>query len=445
MTTGSKDRIVKLNIWQILEALLAKWRLILLSTFVCGLAVFLLTTFAMPHYYESAACFMMERAVYTPGKMPNTEKRHIFEEHVANYEQLIRSDAAIEEMLVYADKGTDAEKLMEMLYVEPVLMEAQIRVAVRGEDPEEVARIAEKIGRLLPKLATEEPVYRKSVDDVPEKPVTPRIARDTISAVIFGFVFGASLVVVKQLFPKGISIPKHLPKQWNVPTLAAIPQADPEELEQAQKRRRAATAPVGSAREKGYQTIAEKVLELLKEKRACTVIGITSALAGEGKSVTAVQLARVLAQKGRKVLLIDGNLRHPAVHEKVSLMARPGLTEVLSGKLSLDEVVRMVNASDRPFYVLRAGLLPSNPSKVIADQKLQNLMQQLRRSYECILLDLPAVKDAADAMGAAPMVDTYLLIAHESTCNSKWMAAAMAKLEAVRGNVMGVVLNDITE
>lgn len=445
MMTGSKEKVVKLNIWQILEEMLAKWKLILLSAILCGLAVFLLTNFAMPHYYESAAYFMLESPVYKAGRMPTTEERHAFEAHVERCAQLLRTDAAVEALMAYTDPETDPEALMEMLYLEPVLVEAQIRVAVRGEDAKEVGRLAEKIGRLLPQLTADDPVYRKAVDEIPEKPVTPKVARDTAGAVIFGFMFGASLVVAGMLFPKVSGKSSPLPKQWNVPTLGAVPQADSKELELAKKRRRAATAPVGEAREKAYEAIARKILELLRERRASTVIGITGVLPGEGKSVTAVHLARVLARMGRKVLLVDGNLRRASIHEKVSLMARPGLTEVLSGKLPLDEAVRMVNASDRPFHVLRAGQLPGNPAKVLTDQKLQNLMQQLRRSYECILLDLPAVKDGSDVTDAVMLMDTCLMVIRESTCNTKQMAKALEKLEAAGGNVMGVVLSDITE
>ena len=201
MRTGKK-RIAKLNIWQLLELLWSKYRMILISTAAFGLAVLLVTGLMMPHYYECAAYFGLETPVYKAGRTPSTAERHAFEEKVEICDQLLRTDGAIQEMLGYANPDTDAQKLMEMVYAEPDLKNALIRVAVRGEDAEEAGRLAEKIGRLLPKLAEQTPVYRKSVDEAPKRPVTPRVLRDTISAMIFGFCAGASLVVVKHLFPK---------------------------------------------------------------------------------------------------------------------------------------------------------------------------------------------------------------------------------------------------
>lgn len=199
MRTGKK-RIAKLNIWQLLELLWSKYRLILISAAAFGLAVLLVTGLMMPHYYECAAYFGLETPVYKAGRTPSTAERHAFEEKVEICDQLLRTDGAIAEMLGYADPDTDAQKLMEMVYAEPDLENALIRVAVRGEDAEETGRLAEKIGRLLPKLSEEEPIYRKSVDEEPKRPVTPRVLRDTLSAMIFGLCAGASFVVVKHLF-----------------------------------------------------------------------------------------------------------------------------------------------------------------------------------------------------------------------------------------------------
>ena len=202
MKTG-KRRSPKLKIWQLLELLWSKYRLILISTAAFGLAVLLVTGLLMPHYYECAAYFGLETPVYKAGRTPSTAERHSFEEKVEICDQVLRTEEAINEMMGYADPDTDAQMLMEMVYAEPDLKNALIRVAVRGEDAEEVGRLAEKIGRLLPKLSEEEPVYRKMVDETPKRPTSPKILRSTLSAMIFGFCASASFVVLKRLFPKG--------------------------------------------------------------------------------------------------------------------------------------------------------------------------------------------------------------------------------------------------
>lgn len=176
---------------------------------------------------------------------------------------------------------------------------------------------------------------------------------------------------------------------------------------------------------------------------ACPVIGISSALAEEGKSLTAVNLAYSLAQLSNRVLLIDCDMRRPSVAEKLSVQKYPGLSNYLAGKDSLDNVIQSVvfNSTETTLNVISAGRKPPNPMELLRSEKMNRTITQLRGAYDFIVLDLPPVGEVSDALGVAKMADGIVLVACQGFGTRVALKNAVNQFEFVGAKLLGVVMN----
>jgi capsular exopolysaccharide synthesis family protein len=167
------------------------------------------------------------------------------------------------------------------------------------------------------------------------------------------------------------------------------------------------------------------------------VIAITSAVAGEGKSTVAANLAVTLEQSGRRVLLISGDLRRPAVEHLVEVPTKPGLVEVLSREVPLEEALYPVGR----MTVLPAGRHASNPTDLLQSPTMRTILEQARASYDITLIDTPPVLAVADVLGIASMVDGIIMIVAVAETSEAQVADAADQLRASGGTPLGVVLN----
>lgn len=174
------------------------------------------------------------------------------------------------------------------------------------------------------------------------------------------------------------------------------------------------------------------------------VIGITSALRGEGKSTTTINLASTLAEQGERVLVVEGDLRLPSLHKKMNVVPKPGLSNSLVGRvdpMSYIQTVEVgqVNGIPIVFDVLVAGDIPPNPSELIGSNRMKKRLEQLASSYHFILLDLPPVTAVTDALVATKIVDGVVLVVRNEHTDSGSLKEAVRQLKLVDAKILGFV------
>jgi polysaccharide biosynthesis transport protein len=171
------------------------------------------------------------------------------------------------------------------------------------------------------------------------------------------------------------------------------------------------------------------------------VLVVTSAVSGEGKTTTAVNLAIVLSSAGNRVLLIDGDLRRPAVADLLGLEGLDGtlgVTSVLARRATLRQAIQPWN--DGLMDVLPAGPAPPNPSELLASHHMNGLLRELRQQYDVILIDTPPLLPFTDAAAVAPFTDGAILVCRHRQTTRTQVAAAAAALRAVEAPLRGSVL-----
>jgi len=169
---------------------------------------------------------------------------------------------------------------------------------------------------------------------------------------------------------------------------------------------------------------------------------ITSPSPNDGKSTIAANLAIVLAQAGKKVLVIDLDLRKPTVHKKFGVENIKGFTNFLLGDAKLEDIVKTV-AGIPNLYILTSGPLPPNPAELLGSQKMKKILEQLKDEYDVVVIDSPPVIPVTDAALLASIVDGVVLVLSQGQTRIDMAQKAVEQLKNVGARILGTVLNNV--
>lgn len=167
---------------------------------------------------------------------------------------------------------------------------------------------------------------------------------------------------------------------------------------------------------------------------------ITSAAPSEGKSTTSANLAVVYAQEGKKVLLVDGDMRKPTTHYTFHLGNTTGLSSVLTRQTTIDEAIRST-AVER-LDLLTCGPIPPNPAELLASKSMDVLIDQLKEIYDLIIFDAPPVLSVADGQILANKCDGTILVVSSGNTEKDMAAKAKEAITASNSRIIGAVLNN---
>ena len=189
-----------------------------------------------------------------------------------------------------------------------------------------------------------------------------------------------------------------------------------------------------------YKLLRTNIDFTLPQDEKCHIIGVTSSMRGEGKSTTAINLSYVLAEKGSKVLLIDGDLRIPSVAKKLQIKGAPGVTTLLMNKSTDVEDFKSELLAN--WYILPAGEIPPNPSELLGSRRMEKLLIALREKFDYIIIDLPPVNIVSDALSVSPFISGMVVVVREEYTEKKELTHCMRQLSLSNVNVLGCVLNE---
>jgi capsular exopolysaccharide synthesis family protein len=169
---------------------------------------------------------------------------------------------------------------------------------------------------------------------------------------------------------------------------------------------------------------------------------VTSALPQEGKSTTSINCAIVLAQKDSRVLLIDADLRRPSIHKTLGLGPKMGLSDVLTGNATLQQVI-MRSPVSPSLFILPAGTPPPNPAELLASSNMRDILAALREQYDHIVIDTPPTLSVTDAVVMSPSADAVILVIRSGQTTKQALRRSRELLVRVNARVAGVLLNAV--
>jgi non-specific protein-tyrosine kinase len=325
-----------------------------------------------------------------------------------------------------------------------------IVLTVTDTDPQRAADIANAVAKQfgvtvakleLQGIGSDSPVKVSTVlNAVPaSSPASPKKAINLALGLLLGFGLGIGLASLRRLLDNTI---KNEDDLQGTPLLAAIGfdiLADEKPL----------VTQIGryAARTEAFRTLRTN-LQFLSPDSHPQVIVITSALPGEGKSTSAVNLAISLAQAGAKTILVEADLRRPKIplYLEFSNMAE-GLSELISGQKKMTSVMlkKLIRKDDSGLNVLLSGKVPPNPSELLGSAKFDELIKMLRKQYEYVIIDCPPLLPVTDAAIVAAKADGAVLIVHAGVTKKPHFIGSRDAMTAVGSTILGVVLNKIPE
>ncbi len=190
-----------------------------------------------------------------------------------------------------------------------------------------------------------------------------------------------------------------------------------------------------------YKLLRANLSFTLPEGIKCPIIGVTSSMRGEGKSTTAINLSYVLAESGKSVLLIDGDLRIPSVAKKMEISSTPGLTDLLMGFESHQMGVFKTNLLEN-WYVMPSGELPPNPSELLGSRRMESILKIAAEKFDYIVVDLPPVNVVSDALAISKYITGMIVVIREDYTEKKELEACFRQLKLSNVNVLGCVMNE---
>jgi len=188
-----------------------------------------------------------------------------------------------------------------------------------------------------------------------------------------------------------------------------------------------------------FRTIRANINYSMPEGKLKTIL-VTSAMASEGKSTNAANLAIVFAQEGKKVLLVDADLRKPSLHYTFNLPNTMGLTHILIGKYFYFNVIQNTSVSN--LDIITSGAIPSNPSELLASKSMDDFFETVKKNYDLIIIDGPPLIPISDSHILGNKCDGTLLIVNSGISKKGDFLKSEEILSASKARILGVVLNN---
>lgn len=440
-STNENGRLMELRVF--LRALRGSWVWILVFAIVGAAAAGLLGFREAPKYASSITFFAT-----TPNSTPTNNSAltldQFAQQRVNTYVLLADSDRLARLVLSTSkidrtvkdiqDEITASSQqntvLLTVTATDTSLVRAiQITQALQTNFPELVASIESAGGSKQARVDL-------AVVDGPTanpKPVSPRTRLYIALGLLLGLVMGVIFALMRELLTSSIRSTEVLRSMAEVPVLGVI-DAD------SAVRRSPVTFGSGSRspRSEMFRQIRTS-LQFVNVDEPAVVIVITSQVKGEGKSSTAVNLAAAFAETGRSVLLVDGDLRRPAIAEMLGLEGAVGLSNLLANQAGLDDVIQPWGSGG--LMVMTSGSLPPNPSELLGSRHMAELVETLRQKFEIVILDTPPVLPFTDAAVAATLSDGVVLIVRHGKTKRSMFSQAVDNLHSVDVRILGTILN----
>jgi polysaccharide biosynthesis transport protein len=292
--------------------------------------------------------------------------------------------------------------------------------------------------------------------EIPTVPTSPKKMRELMLALILGLSGGVALAFALDSFDNTLKNPEEAESYLRKPILGIVPEFPaiqrrapgygvPEVINgrpPAPMTGRKLVTAFGS-----YSTIGEcyrnfrTALLLSRAEHPPRSTLITSAISREGKTVTSVNTAVMLAQLGCKTVLVDADLRRARCHQVLSIENHLGLTEVLTGSRSLREVLRKTEIEHLDF--VSSGAVPPNPTELLGSRMIAQTLQELEQDYEYLVIDSSPVLPVSDSLLLAKLVDGVVIVANAAATPRQQVRIACARVEYARGRLLGIVLNRV--
>lgn len=371
----------------------------------------------------------------------NEEVKRIVNSTKMNYEAALQAENGVR--TVYLAEEQKAYKMND----------SAIRLAVLQQEADSTRTLYEDLYTKLQESKLSEGTQSSNVAIIsggliPYKPSHPKKILNTAIGLVAGFILGVLLAFLLDSLDDSVSSVDDVEKLAGAPVLAAIPQFVGSSVSLLGRRVAAplVPGPDGNAKRKSdsevseaYRTLRTAILLSQPGAQPRTLL-VASAIPGEGKTTTCYGLGMCFASLGSRVLLIDADMRRPALHHLANTSNKHGLSTLLTSKSNSQESI-CEDPTFKNLFILPAGPAPPNPADLLASGVFTDLLASLSAQYDLVLIDTPPALMVADASIVSVKVDQVLIVLRWSSTPRSALSRVFGKFRRNRAKVLGAVMN----
>ena len=434
-----------MELQQYLQIVRRYWRSTLATVFLCIAVAAGVTLVQSPTYTASSSIFLTVEAGGSAGEL--SQGATYAERQVSSFVAVATTAMVLDPVIDELGLDQTPAQLADQLSVTAPSSTAIIRVAAQDESAEHAAAlsnaVAASLERSVETLAPPGPdgtrlVSATMIDaaPVPTAPSAPRPAMNLALGGLLGVLLGVGQAILRSILDTRIRTAEDVTAVTDHPVLASVAHNNT-----ADAGRAAESDGIQWANAEAYRKLRTNVgfVGLGGERRSSMVV--TSSVAGEGKTETATNLARVLALAGERVLLIDADLRRPQVADRLRLDSELGLSDVLTGRGTLQDLI--IDVAPGYFYVLPAGTVPPNPSELLGSEAMAHLLATVERQFDYVLFDAPPMLPVTDAVILAAQTGGAMVVSRSGLLRRQQLESSLGMLESAEATVLGIVLTDV--
>lgn len=425
-----------MDLREYVDVLRRRWRFVVVCVLL-GAAAAVAVTAVMPRTYTAKAQLFIatndrnSADAYAGGLF--TQQR------VKSYTKIANSPAILGGVIDELGLDTTPQQLADKITAQAPLDTTLVDIKVTDRSPsraqaiadETAARFTQYIDSIETASATAPPVVKASVVGNPEPPTSPTSPRPALNAAIgllAGTVVGLTGAVLRNSLDTAVRSADDLRSRLGVTTLGVLPKPAP---------RTPRFGPQGGRTRHGEAVSRLRTRLRLPHGMPSSLL-VTSAVHGEGKADTALDLAVDVARTGRRVVLVEADLRRPRLAATLGLRDAPGLTDVVTGRAPLSEAVQTWEAGG--LSVLAGGTLAADPAALLSSRHLKQLLRALEADADLVVLDSPPLLPFADGAILAAEVEAVLLVVRAGRTRYDQVRGALESLAAVGARTLGAVV-----
>lgn len=359
---------------------------------------------------------------------------------VQSYLIVLKSDTVMNAVIDELGIQYSPKALASNISYQMVEDTAIFNIYVFNTDPQLAMDIANAIAKIAPAEISR--IVKSGGIEVIDYATLPTVPSSSTSVVKFGmlgFVGGFGIVAIIALFfgllDTTVRRKYELKDNYNIPILGDVPLLEPVDGKMPEK---VLNADSSFTFKESYNKIRSNLLFTAKGEK-CPVYAFTSSEQNEGKTLNSVNVSKSLVQLGKRVLLIDADMRNSSVSRLLKIKKTTGLSEYLA---DMDDSPNCIELEDG-LVILSAGKIPPNPAELLANKKMSDLIDTAKQEFDYIIIDLPPVGVVSDALSIVDKVVGYILVIRANVTKNSKEKEVVATLEGVDANISGFIFNAI--
>lgn len=416
------------------------WIIIIVATLV-GVGLAAAFSLTRTPEYESSSTIAV--STQTGGTVAELQQGSSFAQtRINTYVGLVTKPIVLNPVIAQLDLGTTADALAQSVTASAALNTTLITITVTNADPiaaaEQANAVAASLTAVVPEIEPQigeggSPIRLTRVSDAQPAltPSSPNVPLNLALGTLVGLAVGVGFAVLRSVLDTRVRSQRDIAQVTDRPLIGAIAFDA-----KAKERPLIVHADPLSPRAESFRALRTNLQFLDMGGRSSFVV--TSAIPSEGKSTTTINLAIALADAGKKVALIDADLRKPKVAEYLGIEGGAGLTDVLIGRVRVGDV--MLPWGGRSLFVLPAGKIPPNPSELLGSQQMHTLLEVLERDFDVVLCDAPPLLPVTDAAILSKSTSGAIVAIATGRTTRHQLSAAVDALQTVGAKVAGLVM-----